>query len=749
MNKIFAAFLVIVILIFSAFSVNAMASDESYTGKSSEGIVSLDGKTVVLVGNSMLYYGNCVIGGSRGEEDNGYFKQLTLSNNEDTTVIDHCYSGKALDYTYKTYLVKIPEEERKKVDYVVLSGSSHGSDDLVGDVQNIINLFPETTKFYFVCQHLIFERDIRTVIDGVEDLRKMGVEIINWGKIAYEVYTGQVQVPYAVHSFTRSSFVKENLGFTNGTGAVNPNGEGDEHHPNPLSGYVAALSIYTAITNRSAVGQAYEFTYDKSIHKYFNLSKFKSSHYNGNSTTNFDEIMMCAEDMTGIQHLINEYNEVEGRHALVSYEKGDRENCTTERTTDSYKCYCCGKVIAGHKTIVAEENHNLSAEPAYAPTCEENGAIFHYRCINKDCVFMSSDKEGKIPVKDVIIPATGHSLEAVSEIKATCEADGNTAYYRCTSCGEAFSDAEGKNRLDKVTVEKTGHNLVLKEAVAATCTEAGTKKHYGCTNEGCNAMFSDKKGQKPLFDVYVAPKGHTEIIMASSEATCTAEGLTEGLICSVCDAVTCSQNVVAKTTHNITTVIEPATLSDKGKVINKCSVCGLVESTESINAVKTVKLKITTFLYNKNKQIVDAYVTDKKGKVLKEGTDYDIEYLTDRTETGEHSVNVVLKGKYSGTKTLTYKILPGSTKRLITEKTKTTLEAQWLEAEGASGYRVILYSSKGKKIKTGYTVKNTYKFKKLTKNTKYKIKVTAYRVIDGKKVYSQYSKTITSRTLKK
>ena len=46
---------------------------------------------------------------------------------------------------------------------------------------------------------------------------------------------------------------------------------------------------------------------------------------------------------------------------------------------------------------------------------------------------------------------------------------------------------------------------------------------------------------------------------------------------------------------------------------------------------------------------------DKNGKELKKGTDYDIEYLTDRKETGIHSVNVVFKDKYSGTKTLTYR----------------------------------------------------------------------------------------------
>ena len=58
----------------------------------------------------------------------------------------------------------------------------------------------------------------------------------------------------------------------------------------------------------------------------------------------------------------------------------------------------------------------------------------------------------------------------------------------------------------------------------------------------------------------------------------------------------------------------------------------------------------------------------------------------------------------------------------------------------------MLYSAKNKALKTVYTTKTTCTFTKLSKGTTYKVKVTAYKTIDGKKVDSSVYTLLTTAT---
>ncbi len=57
------------------------------------------------------------------------------------------------------------------------------------------------------------------------------------------------------------------------------------------------------------------------------------------------------------------------------------------------------------------------------------------------------------------IPALGHDLTAHAAVAATCEEDGNSAYWACSRCGKFFSDAAGRSEIaaNSWVIPATGH----------------------------------------------------------------------------------------------------------------------------------------------------------------------------------------------------------------------------------------------------------------------------------------------------
>ena len=71
-------------------------------------------------------------------------------------------------------------------------------------------------------------------------------------------------------------------------------------------------------------------------------------------------------------------------------------------------------------------------------------------------------------------------------------------------------------------------------------------------------------------------KGHTEEILPGEAATCTKEGLTDGVKCTVCKKILTPQKVIPKLTHKSESISAiGATCTKAGKTQGtRCSVCG-------------------------------------------------------------------------------------------------------------------------------------------------------------------------------
>jgi len=116
----------------------------------------------------------------------------------------------------------------------------------------------------------------------------------------------------------------------------------------------------------------------------------------------------------------------------------------------------------------------------------------------------------------------------------------------------------------------------------------------------------------------------------------------------------------------------------------------------------SVKLSATSFTYNGKVRTPSVTVKDANGKTLKKNTDYTVTYASGRKNVGTYKVTIRMKGNYTGTKTLTFKINP-----ISISKCSVKLSATSFTYNGkVRTPKVIVKDANGKTLKknTHYTV---------------------------------------------
>jgi hypothetical protein len=269
------------------------------------GKVSLDGKKVVFIGNSFVYYGGAVEHGGQKKTDKGWFYEICKANGENVTVYDCTYGSHHLyDFTSSgcksgschsgaDLLKGIPFSS---IDYVFISESGDNNSNFVKDVKNIIKRFPSSTKFIYLAHSYTYSKNHTKIINNLDNLQNLGVDIVVWGKLVDDIIDSRVTVPGATVSYNKKSFIKN---------------KGDSFHPNPLAGYITAQMAYCAVTGKTAVGQMPDLyavgdtlKYGKSAVGY---KAYISTHYSSSSSSNFKTIMKSKADIKGLQQLMDKY----------------------------------------------------------------------------------------------------------------------------------------------------------------------------------------------------------------------------------------------------------------------------------------------------------------------------------------------------------------------------------------------------------------------------------------------------------
>lgn len=198
-------------------------------------------------------------------------------------------------------------------------------------------------------------------------------------------------------------------------------------------------------------------------------------------------------------------------------------------------------------------------------------------------------------------------------------------------------------------------------------------------------------------------------------------------------------------------VTKKATFNAAGELTYTCKECGKTK-TSTIAKLKSTALSATKFVYNGKVRKPTITVKNNAGTKVS-NTYYTVSYSPAGCKNvGTYKVTIKFKGRYSGSVTKTYQIIPkGTTISSLTKGSKNFTVKWKKQATQTTGYQVQYAKNKSftnAKLKTYSGTKIvSKKVTGLAAKTKYFVRVRTYKTVNGKKIYSNWSgyKTVTTK----
>ena len=359
---------------------------------------------------------------------------------------------------------------------------------------------------------------------------------------------------------------------------------------------------------------------------------------------------------------------------------------------------------------------------------------------------------------------------AVTKIP-TCTTTG--AHTRTCTCG---AEEESK-------IKKTPHNYVAtsctKRKTCADCGKVSSDPPDHSYSNNCDATcnlcdHTRKVGDHKWTDGYCAycrllsptkvkiaaqPKSITvdKGAYASATVKATGEGLTYTWYIKDTDdkafgrSAQCGNTYKIKITKDNNGRQAYCVVKDKYGNAKQTKTVTLKTATTSISQCK-VRLSATAFTYSGKVKKPAVTVKDAKGNALKKGTDYTVTYAAGCKQVSTYTVTVKMRGYYTGAKTLSFTIKPYATSvKSLTAGAKSLTVAVNRKYTQISGYQ-IQYSAdksfKTYKTKLLFEYTNTSKtIYGLASKKTYYVRVRTFKLVDGKRVYSNWSAVKKKKTL--
>lgn len=206
-----------------------------------------------------------------------------------------------------------------------------------------------------------------------------------------------------------------------------------------------------------------------------------------------------------------------------------------------------------------------------------------------------------------------------------------------------------------------------------------------------------------------------------------------------------AEALVADLAHH-TTTMEDVTKADEAL---KAAMKALVPvnpqpQPEQKIAVKSIKLAKTSFKYNGKAVKLTVKAVDENGKAVA-SSNYTVSSVNAK-KVGKYSVTVTMNGNYTGSKKLSFTIVPAGTSLKSVKAGKKSATVTWKKnTKETSGYQIRFV--KGKKTAKTVTVSSNKKtkavVKKLSSKKKYSVSIRTYKKVGKTTFYSSWSKAKT------
>ncbi len=286
-------------------------------------------------------------------------------------------------------------------------------------------------------------------------------------------------------------------------------------------------------------------------------------------------------------------------------------------------------------------------------------------------------------------------------------------------------------RFKKKEVHK--HEYMKKVVRKSTCIDNGIAE-YTCE---CGDSYEERL---PLAD-------HTPVTDQAKEPTATTDGLTEGSHCAVCGKILKKQEVIPATgvveepEPEEPKTEEPKTEEPKTEEPKK------EEAKIDISGQRIAPIGTKVYTGSAIKPAVSIW--HRTYGNLYAGVDYTVKY-TNNVNVGTATVEITGKGWFTGTVTMTFKILPkGTGLKTVTAGSK-SMKVTWQKQTGKmktdyiKGYQIQYSTSStfagGNKLITVDGRNNVSRnITKLTAGKKYYVRIRTYMVVKGVKYYSSWS----------
>lgn len=197
-----------------------------------------------------------------------------------------------------------------------------------------------------------------------------------------------------------------------------------------------------------------------------------------------------------------------------------------------------------------------------------------------------------------------------------------------------------------------------------------------------------------------------------------------------------------------------AKITGKGNYAGTKSLSFTIKKRSVSSSLLKVTLSSTSYNYT-GKERKPGVKIEFNYKTLVKGKDYVLKY-SNCTNPGKATVTITGKGNFTGTKKINYTIKPAkvNVKNLSAVRSSSSskkINVTWAKDNKVDGYQIAYSTSSnfsGQKTKTISGNSSTFtSLSGLKSNTKYYVRIRAYKMIDGNKVYGSYgsSKNVTTK----